>query len=727
MILNNTIIPNKTILEERLKGARFMVYYRWVFIAIILGLLIIQLVHGYKSETLHSLTLVLVYGISNIVLHIANNKKYDKAWLRFAGATLDVGIISFHLWHLSGQFDPIAVSAAATILLYPVMILLYTFRIDKKLLIYITLLSVIAYSTVFTIRYPLILDMDIVSLSITPLSQMFKGIYILFIGLLCVFLQSRLLFLIKKQTLEVKKQTEAEMLLQIEKQRSKHIEDVFQKEKEMNFLLSTEIKERKKIEQELIQSTEQLNSIVANLVGAASRCLNDETYTVKFYSEKIFQISGYTPDELIDNKKVKFIDIVHPDDRSYSDQMIAEAIEQKRPYSFEYRIIHKQGHVVWVHENGQAVIDSQGKVLFLDGISTDVSDRVRAEQSYKELTDFLPQTVYELDNKGYIVFANKAADELFGKGKVDETGKVHASQFFPEDENKRLREQGANIIPEAGQQYFVETVAIRKDGSHCPVLIYSTPIIRDGQLLGERGMIIDISERKKTELALENAKGELEQLNAKLEKTIEERTAELTEANTQLLKLQKENLQSQFDMLKQQVNPHFLFNSLNVLTSLIKINPALAESFTEQLAKVYRYVLENKDKDLVPVKTEMEFLNAYVFLLNIRFMGKVKIDVEFDETKEERMLLPLSLQMLIENAIKHNTFSKKSPLHIRLYINENEYFVVENNMQTRETNFASTGVGLKNIKNRYNLLTDMECSFENTGTHFVAKIPLLHN
>ena len=197
------------------------------------------------------------------------------------------------------------------------------------------------------------------------------------------------------------------------------------------------------------------------------------------------------------------------------------------------------------------------------------------------------------------------------------------------------------------------------------------------------------------------------------------------EAKTQVMELQKENLQAQFQMLKQQVNPHFLFNSLNVLTSLIKTEPELAEKFTEQLSKVYRYVLENKDKDLISLRTEMDFLKAYIFLLDIRFMGKMKIDIEFDAERDDKLILPLSLQILIENAIKHNTFSRKSPLHVQLFIDDNNYLNVVNNLQSRETHFASTGTGLENITNRYALISDRAPVFTKTDALFIAKIPLL--
>jgi LytS/YehU family sensor histidine kinase len=206
---------------------------------------------------------------------------------------------------------------------------------------------------------------------------------------------------------------------------------------------------------------------------------------------------------------------------------------------------------------------------------------------------------------------------------------------------------------------------------------------------------------------------------------VAERTKQLTEVNTQLLKVQKENLQSQFEVLKQQVNPHFLFNSLNVLTSLIKIDPDLAESFTERLSKVYRYVLENKEKDVVLLSTELEFLNAYLFLLEIRFMNKIVIGINIDKSYYDFQILPIAIQLLIENAVKHNTFSKVKPLKIEIFVDGQQKLNIINNLNLRETKFASTGVGLENISRRYALVSDQKPEFNNTGSQFIAKLPLL--
>jgi LytS/YehU family sensor histidine kinase len=266
---------------------------------------------------------------------------------------------------------------------------------------------------------------------------------------------------------------------------------------------------------------------------------------------------------------------------------------------------------------------------------------------------------------------------------------------------------------------------LHKDGHTRVPVILSTNLTEFDGKPAIVGTAKDITDRIKAEEEIKVAHRRLEEINLGLEQTIRERTKELTKANTQLLKLQKENLQSQFDVLKQQVNPHFLFNSLNVLTSLIRLEPELAEKFTEHLAKVYRYVLENKDNELVSLSTEISFLNAYIFLINIRFMDKIVVNIQIPDSKMKTLIIPLAMQLLIENAIKHNAMSKKSPLVIDIFIDDTNYLKVMNNLQEREAHMTSTGVGLKNIQNRYRLLNNTIPVFEKTDTHFIASIPLV--
>ncbi len=189
--------------------------------------------------------------------------------------------------------------------------------------------------------------------------------------------------------------------------------------------------------------------------------------------------------------------------------------------------------------------------------------------------------------------------------------------------------------------------------------------------------------------------------------------------------LQQENIRIQYESLKNQVNPHFLFNSLNVLTSLIKLNPDLAEKFAVQMAKVYRYVLEHREEDLVTVRSELDFIQSYTFLIQIRFMDKVKVNTQIPDTGMDLHLPPLALQILIENAVKHNTFSRKQPLIIDIVVDEENYLNVINNLQKREMLVASTGVGLANIASRVAHLTDRPAFFGEKEGRFIARIPLI--
>lgn len=501
---------------------------------------------------------------------------------------------------------------------------------------------------------------------------------------------------------------------------------------------------------------------------------------------------------------------------------------------------------------GTAIID-EGKVTGSRGIIIDISERKAMENAlreselkYRQLTEMLPQTIYELDPQGNITYMNQTGLDNFGITSVD-LGDSAFSFIVPEEHEKmrlNMKKSFDEDFHSPGNNY----TAVRKNGEKFPAMIFASPMKTDGVVTGTRGIIIDMTEHEAMENALREseekyktliekatdgivitqngllkfsnqamnemmqysteeimnksfydyvipedhalmqkfhkkrmkgekfnsmyrshfirkdgtvitvelntrtsdyngspaafivirnisdrlniekelmqAKNDLESLNKNLEERIKESSDNLTEARTQLIRLQKENLQSQFEVLRQQVNPHFLFNSLNVLTSLIKLEPDLAEKFTEHLSKVYRYVLENKDNDLVDLKTELDFLDAYLFLLNIRFMDKIFVTINIESDKTDFLILPLALQLLIENAIKHNSMSKKKPLRINLFIDRNNFLNVENNLQERESYITSTGVGLVNIEHRYKLLEMEAPEFIKTETSFIARIPL---
>ncbi|WP_439554222.1 2TM domain-containing protein [Flavobacterium macrobrachii] len=181
---------------------------------------------------------------------------------------------------------------------------------------------------------------------------------------------------------------------------------------------------------------------------------------------------------------------------------------------------------------------------------------------------------------------------------------------------------------------------------------------------------------------------------------------------------------AKFESLKNQIDPHFLFNSLNVLSSLIEENPDNAQRFTTSLSKIYRYVLEQKDKELVPVEEELQFAKTYMNLLKMRFENSISYELPTDFDNLEAKVVPLSLQLLLENTIKHNVVSEQKPLHIKIYI-ENNYLIIENNLQKKEVLQDRKGVGLQNIVNRYALISERRVLVEETSEVFKVKIPIL--
>ena len=181
---------------------------------------------------------------------------------------------------------------------------------------------------------------------------------------------------------------------------------------------------------------------------------------------------------------------------------------------------------------------------------------------------------------------------------------------------------------------------------------------------------------------------------------------------------------AKFDALKNQLDPHFLFNSLNVLSSLIDENPENAQKFTTALSKVYRYVLEQKSKELVTVDEELQFAKTYMSLLKMRFEDSIIFDIPETASNPESKVVPLSLQLLLENAVKHNIVTASKPLHIKIY-EVNGTLVVENNLQPKQILKKSSGVGLNNIMQRYQLLTNKKVKIYNEANSFAVAIPML--
>jgi two-component system, LytTR family, sensor kinase len=189
-------------------------------------------------------------------------------------------------------------------------------------------------------------------------------------------------------------------------------------------------------------------------------------------------------------------------------------------------------------------------------------------------------------------------------------------------------------------------------------------------------------------------------------------------------RLEKEKSQVQFDNLKNQLNPHFLFNALTSLNSLIFENQQLASEFLQQLSKVYRYVLQNKNRNFVLLGIELDFISNYVMLLETRFSGALKINFQINEAAREKAIVPVTLQILIENAIKHNIVDRDKKLVIDV-MTVGDYLVVTNNLQVRSRVENSNKQGLDNLKSLYKFLTDRPVIVEPTDDRFYVKVPLI--
>ena len=191
-------------------------------------------------------------------------------------------------------------------------------------------------------------------------------------------------------------------------------------------------------------------------------------------------------------------------------------------------------------------------------------------------------------------------------------------------------------------------------------------------------------------------------------------------------KFKKISTQAQLQAVRNQVNPHFLFNNLSVLTALIPLDTNASVEFVRQFSKVYRYVLKNHEKELMELDTELDFIDSYLYLLKKRFGESLKISVQVDEEVRQHYIVPMALQMLVENAVKHNVVSKNKPLQINIFTEDDQLLIVQNNLQRKEVNdLESTHFGLSNISQRYDFLTYKPILIQENETYFTVKLPII--
>ena len=195
-------------------------------------------------------------------------------------------------------------------------------------------------------------------------------------------------------------------------------------------------------------------------------------------------------------------------------------------------------------------------------------------------------------------------------------------------------------------------------------------------------------------------------------------------ALTEISKLKEENFEAKFEVLKQQIQPHFLFNSLNILKGMIRTQNENAEDYIVRLAEVYRYILQSNTHNLVPISDELMVLDAYVFMLKIRFRDAIDLKINLSDKIKRSSIPPLTLQILVENCVKHNVLSQHKPLTINIF-EENNYIVIQNNLQVKNALDSSNKVGLANIAQRYNLVNGQKVIIERTPQYFTIKLPIL--
>lgn len=188
---------------------------------------------------------------------------------------------------------------------------------------------------------------------------------------------------------------------------------------------------------------------------------------------------------------------------------------------------------------------------------------------------------------------------------------------------------------------------------------------------------------------------------------------------------QKESIKAELEALKNHLDPHFLFNNLNILSSLISKDQKLSQSYLEKFAEVYRIILQSSSEELVALHEELDFIGAYMYLLQIRFEDTIQLDIDIEPKNKQHYLPPLTLQMLIENAIKHNVITEIRPLKMSIECRD-QYLVIKNNLQEKKVESKNSGKsGLKNIERRYSYFTDKKVEVIKNPQSFIVKVPLI--
>ncbi len=188
--------------------------------------------------------------------------------------------------------------------------------------------------------------------------------------------------------------------------------------------------------------------------------------------------------------------------------------------------------------------------------------------------------------------------------------------------------------------------------------------------------------------------------------------------------IENERIVFELETLRNQFNPHFLFNSFNTLAGIVETDPQKAVLFIEKLADFYRELLTYREKKFISLAEELKLLENYIYLVEQRFLGKIKFDLQIPLDLFSKQIAPFSLQLLLENAIKHNTTSRENPLTIKIYA-KNNHIIVQNKVDLKTSGVKSTGLGLQNLNKQYELISDRKIVIDHSGDTFTVEIPLI--
>jgi PAS domain S-box-containing protein len=287
----------------------------------------------------------------------------------------------------------------------------------------------------------------------------------------------------------------------------------------LSFALVTDMTASKQAANALRDSEKRFRTLVSHIPGIVYRCANDKDWTMEYISGEVDKISGYPCSDFIHNQVRSYASVIHPDDREKVYQFVQQGVNSKRPYTIEYRIIHKNGHIKWVHEKGRGIFNSKNQLLSLDGVIFDISERKQTEKALLETNKFLEQimnttthAIFVIDLEGQFIRVNQATSIISGYWRQELIGQPF-SIVLPPDSLPDIQKQFFKAAVHGRTVSEYETKVVRKDGNQAMIIFSIAPMFQEGKIVSVVGTAEDITKRKQAEIALQQAKEQAESAN----------------------------------------------------------------------------------------------------------------------------------------------------------------------------------------------------------------------